>query len=274
MIVKIIMYQYTYEPTPKNVLLDLMGVNRRHELSTSQLGFISDAFDISTNNLRVTLNRLVGSDLITHDGRGMYRLTEKALAKRAFIDRWQQNTFHYESWDHSWITCHLPKGVSRTTRKKSLMVLEWYGFAAGLDQLWVRPNNLKLAHSEITVELETLGLEEGAYCFVLQEVPDLLASHWAHQLWDVEKLDSEYEALVQTLEDSLKALSGKPVCATLYETCRLGGEAIHRLAVDPLLPRNIRPQNRYQQLRNIVHKYDRAGRKIWLDQLKTLGVDE
>ncbi|MCO1336497.1 hypothetical protein MO867_19375 [Microbulbifer sp. OS29] len=267
------MYQFTYEPTPKNVLLDLMGVNKRHELATSQLRFISDAFDISTNNLRVTLNRLTGTDLITHDGRGVYRLTEKALAKRSFINRWQKNTFHYDKWDSRWLACHLPKGVTRTVRKKSLLVLEWYGFAAGLDHLWVRPNNLTLNHSGITVALTTLGLEEDAHCFVLQDAPDSLVSQWVHRLWDVERLDHEYGALIQSIENSLTTLASKSVNASLSETCRLGGEAIHRLAIDPLLPRAIRPQNKYQQLKNIVHKYDRVGRNIWLEQLKKLGVN-
>lgn len=267
------MYQFAYEPTPKNVLLDLMGVNKRHELATSQLGFISDAFDISTNNLRVTLNRLVSTGLITHDGRGVYRLTEKALAKRVFINRWQKNTFHYDNWDHRWLACHLPKKTARPVRKKSLLILEWYGFAAGLDHLWVRPNNLTLNHAEITTDLATLGLEEDAYCFVLQSVPDSLVSQWVSQLWDIERLDYEYDALMQSLENSFTTLASKPVNASLSETCRLGGEAIHRLAVDPLLPKVIRPQKKYQQLKSIVRKYDRAGRNIWLEQLKKLGVD-
>ncbi|AWF81115.1 hypothetical protein BTJ40_09965 [Microbulbifer sp. A4B17] len=267
------MYQFTYEPTPKNVLLDLMGVNKRHELSTSQLGFISDAFNISINNLRVTLNRLACAKLITHDGRGLYHLTKKALAKRAFIDRWQQNSFHYNNWNHSWLTCHLPKGVTRTIRKKSLLVLEWYGFAPGLDHLWVRPNNLKHSQTEIITALAALGLEENAHCFVIQEAPASLVSQWNGQLWDIDRLDSEYDALIQSLEDSLRSLASKPINATLCETCRLGGEAIHRLAIDPLLPKVIRPKEKYQLLKNIVRKYDRAGRNIWLEQLKKLGID-
>ncbi|WP_444931338.1 hypothetical protein ACJJIF_06040 [Microbulbifer sp. SSSA002] len=268
------MYQFTYEPTPKNVLLDLMGVNQQHELSTSQLSFISDAFDISMNNLRVTLNRLTGTDLVTHDGRGVYRLTEKALTKRAFINRWQKDTFHYDNWNHSWLACHLPRGTARASRKRSLIALEWHGFAAGLDNLWVRPNNLRLNYTEITATLINLGLEDGAHCFILQEAPDSLASQWTHQLWDVDRLDREYDALIESLEDSLKNLASKPINVTLSETCRLGGEAIHRLAVDPLLPKVIRPQKKYQQLKNILHEYDRTGRNIWLDQLKRLGVNE
>ncbi|MFA0813647.1 hypothetical protein [Microbulbifer epialgicus] len=250
-----------------------MGVNKRHELATSQLGFISDAFDISINNLRVTLNRLVGTGLATQNGRGIYCLTEKALAKRVFINRWQQDAFHYDHWDSRWLGCHLPKGAARAVRKKSLLVLDWYGFAAGLDHLWVRPNNLTLNHSELTATLFNLGLEAEAHCFVLQEVPDSLASQWAHHLWDIDRLDNEYDTLMKSLEDSLKALASKPVNASLPETCRLGGEAIHRLAIDPLLPKVIRPKKKYQQLRSIVHKYDRVGRNIWLEQLKKLGVD-
>jgi phenylacetic acid degradation operon negative regulatory protein len=266
------MYQFTYQPTPKNILLDLMGVNKNGELATSQLNLISQAFDISINNLRVCLNRLVSADLITNDDRGVYCLTEKALAKRAFINRWRHDTFAYAGWNYSWMACHLPKGGDRNLRKKSLVALQWYGFTLGLDQLWIRPNNLMVNCSELSMELTQLGLENHAHCFVLQEVPDALASQWAHNLWNITQLDAEYSALVQSLKTSLENLEKKSLDASLAETCRLGGEAIHRLAIDPLLPKEIRPQKKYQQLKTTMLKYDRVGRNIWLNQLEQLGV--
>lgn len=261
------MYQFHYQPTPKNILLDLMGVNTRHALSTSQLNLISDAFDISINNLRVTLNRLVSAGLVSNDDRGVYCLTESALNKRRFINRWRSNSLMQQHWDGSWLGCHLPKGTQRTQRNKSLRALSWYGFRAGLDQLWVRPNNINVDLATLLADLRTLGIESAAQCFVLSEIDTTLSDRWTTELWDIEALDSHYAALIETLDASEAGLHEKSVLSCLAETCRLGGEAIHRLATDPLLPEQIRPGKLYESLKHAMLRYDKTGRDIWLQQL-------
>jgi len=267
------MYQFTYQPTPKNILLDLMGVRQNYALETSQLSIISAAFNISINNLRVSLNRLQSDNLISNDERGVYTLTNKALAKRKFINRWRLEPTQNSPWDTSWLACHLPIGSDRSLRKKSLHALEWHGFKPSLDQVWVRPNNLNPSSAELSVSLSKLGLEPAANCFVMHEVQDALASQWAQTLWDVVQLDQDYAELTQKLQDSLASLQSKSIEVSLAETCHLGGEAIHRLAMDPLLPKEIRPGKHYQQLKNAMITYNHAGREIWLEQLEQLGVN-
>lgn len=261
------MYQFDYQPTPKNILLDLMGVNINHTLSTSHLELIADAFGVSINNLRVTLNRLVSAGLVSNNNRGLYHLTERALAKRRFINRWRSDDLQTPQWDGQWLGCHLPKGADRTQRKRSLRALSWYGFQAGLDQLWIRPNNISLTGRELMADLRKLGIENNAQCLVLSDVDKPLADRWIEELWDINSLDSRYVQLIAALIESEAGLAQQAVSASLAETCRLGGEAIHRLATDPLLPKEIRPGDHYETLKNTMLRYDKIGRDIWLQQL-------
>ena len=264
------MYQFKYQPTPKNILLDLMGVNADQCLSTAHLGLISDAFQISINNLRVTLNRLSTTGLVTTDERGIYRLNTQALEKRNFINRWRDSTLAQPNWDGSWLACHLPKGGDRTQRNNSHKALDWFGFKAGLDQLWVRPNNLGKSTKDLLVELRKIGIESNTHCFVLSEVADQLASQWAISLWDIRSLDANYEKLISALTMSEKHLQSKSMSESLAETYQLGGEAIHCLATDPLLPKEIRPSQSYEALKAAMLRYDELGRNIWLEQLQPL----
>jgi phenylacetic acid degradation operon negative regulatory protein len=267
------MYTFHYQPSPRNTLLDLMGVHPEHQLATGLLGVISDAFDLSVNNLRVTLNRLASADLVRSDERGVYTLTEKALAKRSFMNRWKASALTTPEWNGNWLACHLPKGEERGARKKTCQALELNGFKGGLDQLWVRPDNLTTPLPELRQRLMGLGLEGGANCFVIQAIEDRVASQWVADLWPVATLDREYEELISLLQQSEDELTGKSPGASLAETCRLGGEAIYRLAIDPLLPRAIRPGDCYEKLQESARRYDRIGREIWLEQLQKLGVN-
>jgi len=266
------MYKFKYEPNPKNVILDLMGINQPNPLETTHLVMISDIFGISINNLRVALTRLAAKGMITNDGRGIYRLSPKTVAKRDFINRWRSAQVINKPWDNSWIACHLPKGTDRTIRKKSLLALEWYGFKPGLDLVWVRPNNLTLSLTDLVNYLRELGLESEARTFVLAQAEDTLQTHWVNNLWATKKLDQDYDELIQALQNSIQTLQQSTPQQSLFETCSLGGEAIHHLAIDPLLPQEIRPGDMHTRLKQTMLTYDKVGREIWLEQLSALGV--
>lgn len=266
------MYQFRYQPTPKNILLDLMGVNSNNQLTTPELQPISEAFNLSINNLRVTLNRLVSAGLVSNAERGSYRLTAKALQKRRFINRWRDDRLMRPDWDGSWVGCHLPKGADRTERSSSLRALQWYGFKPGLEQLWIRPDNLTPGSAELHSGLRKLGLEALSHCFVITEIETTLAKQWC-SLWDVRTLDNHYLELLDALSRSLDNLAKQPRKNSLAETWRLGGEAIHLLATDPLLPQQIRPGHCYENLKNTMKRYDVVGRSLWLKQLRQPRVE-
>lgn len=266
-------YQFKYKPNPKNIVLDLMGVNKSHSLGIAQLHSISDIFGISINNLRVTLNRLVKAEMLSKDDANIYHLTPKSLDKRKFINRWRASQLKKDSWDGSWIACYLPKGIDRTLRKKSFLALDWYGFKQGLDHVLVRPNNLMLSIEELALSLKTLGLEVGATIFVMSDLDETTHNDWISNLWSITQLDCSYNALTNQLIKSRSALESTSSRSSLVDVCLLGGEAIHYLAIDPLLPDTIRPGKAYETLKNTMIDYDAIARNSWLEKLSCLGVD-
>ena len=264
-------YQFQRELSPRNIILDLMGVSHPQPLEAGYLNLISDIFNIPVNNLRVALTRLAAKGMLDNTQRGVYRLSPKAMARNEFARRWKQSQCVEGEWNGSWIGCHLSKGANRSVRSKSLNALSWFGFKPGLDHLWVRPNNLLQNVSSLQAVLKDLGLESQSHVFSMDDIDPTLAKHWK-TLWPVHALNQSYSELNQQLLSSYEQLDKTPLKASLLETCVLGSEAIHFLATDPQLPSDIRPSQEYETLRKTMIDYDLAGRKIWLKQLSSLGI--
>ncbi len=264
-------YRFQRELSPRNIILDLMGVSHPQPLEAGYLNLISDIFNIPVNNLRVALTRLAAKGMLDNTQRGVYRLSPKAMARNEFARRWKTSQCVEGQWDGSWIGCHLSKGANRSVRAKSLNALSWFGFKPGLDHLWVRPNNLLQNVLSLQLVLKDLGLESQSHLFSMNDIESTLAKHWK-TLWPVDALNESYGGLNQQLLSSYQQLDKTPLKASLLETCVLGSEAIHCLATDPQLPREIRPGKEYELLRKTMIDYDLAGRKIWLKQLTSLGI--
>jgi phenylacetic acid degradation operon negative regulatory protein len=58
----------------------------------------------------------------------------------------------------------------------------------------------------------------------------------------------------------------------MVESFQLGGDAIRRLALDPLLPDALLPSAERAQLLAAMRRYDRAGRACWAGFLGGFGV--
>jgi len=264
-------YPFKREMNPRNIILDLMGVSHPNPMEAAHLNEISVIFDVPVNNLRVALTRLVAKGMLDNTQRGVYRLSAKAIVRNEFTRRWKSPQYSSQQWDGSWIACHLSKGTNRSLRTKSINALNWFGFKPGLDGMWVRPNNLLQSVPDLLSQLRNLGLEASAQVFSLSDVEPILAQSW-QTLWATDELDKRYGQLNKKLLYSFKQLQNPKTNTTLLETCLLGSEAIHYLATDPQLPNEIRPSKFYEQLRTTMLEYDQIGRKIWLQELPTLGV--
>ena len=265
-------YQFQRELSPRNIILDLMGVSHPKPMLSSHLNVISSTFDVPVNNLRVALTRLVNKGMLDNTERGVYRLSTKAMVRNDFATRWKEKQVNDTTWDGSWIACHLSKGSHRTIRAKSINALNWFGFKPGLDAIWVRPNNLRMNILELTDTLRNLGLESQAHLFTLTDIESSLAKQW-QTLWAIDTLDQTYVKLNDQLKKSFKDLQSSPPNTSLQETCMLGGEAIYCLSMDPQLPKAIRSSDEFDRLRKTMLDYDKIGRTIWLQQLVSLGVD-
>jgi phenylacetic acid degradation operon negative regulatory protein len=264
-------YPCKRELSPRNIILDLMGVSHPNPLEAAHLPVISHVFSVPVNNLRVALTRLAAKGMLDNTQRGVYRLSAKAIVRNEFTRRWKTPQHSNMPWDTSWIACHLSKGTNRSLRHKSINALNWFGFKPGLDGLWVRPNNLVQSVPKLLSVLRSLGLEAQAPVFSINDIEPTLAKSWK-TLWATQELDTRYQQLNEKLINSFKQLQSAQANTTLLETCLLGSEAIHLLATDPHLPPDIRASQHYEKLRTTMLEYDQIGRKIWLKKLPSLGV--
>jgi phenylacetic acid degradation operon negative regulatory protein len=85
----------------------------------------------------------------------------------------------------------------------------------------------------------------------------------ARSLWDVETLESGYRASREQLEKSAGRLSGMSDVEAMAETFKLGGEAVRRIVLDPLLPEPIIDTRARRALVDAMRHYDALGRNCW-----------
>ncbi|MEX1237098.1 MAG: hypothetical protein WD994_02400, partial [Pseudomonadales bacterium] len=73
----------------------------------------------------------------------------------------------------------------------------------------------------------------------------------------------------KALRQSAARLTKLPRRDALKESFHLGGEAVHILAKDPLLPSEVIDTTQRKQLWETMLAYDRLGRNIWTTRLSS-----
>jgi phenylacetic acid degradation operon negative regulatory protein len=94
----------------------------------------------------------------------------------------------------------------------------------------------------------------------------------ARALWDAEAIRSLYRSLAADIERSTAALPAMDEKAAMAESFLLGGEAIRRIVLDPLLPDAIVPTAERDALVRAMTAYDEVGRRAWAPFLARYGV--
>lgn len=241
---------------PANVLLDLLRSSAGQELPVQALIRYGAVFGFSANKVRVTLSRLAGRGLVSSPSRGRYRLGQRSDPVHAFVERWRLGEARVRPWSGQWLLA-----VVSALDDRSRWSLHTLGFRAlCADNLWCRPDNLALSRDQLRDQAMALGLDQ-TICW-WQGVPQAGARQ-PHQLWDARALEQAYGRGTAALETSLTRLSRLPLDEALRESFTLGGEVIHRLAKDPLLPEEMVDVTGRQRLWERMQEYDQAGREIW-----------
>lgn len=260
--------------TPKNVIVDLLRMTRQHAVSSKSLVDTGELFGFNANAIRVTLSRLVSQGILEKDTRGHYRMAKKTDPISSYIEDWRIGEERRQpEWnpDH-WLICHLPKKPQRSARSRSLKALRFIGFREGLDNLWVRPANLRYEASEIESLLFHLGLEPAANLMATAHLNRATTERWQHQLWNTKALTYGYREGLKRIAASTKNLPSLSNKEAMAETFIVGGEAIHLLVKDPWLPDEMFASDEREELHTAMLKYDETGRKIWAKEVKHLQV--
>jgi phenylacetic acid degradation operon negative regulatory protein len=249
-------------PTAKSLILDLLSTLGRRAAPVRALLEAAALFGIASNNVRVTLARLLAEGAVESDERGLYRLGPGARAVNEQIRSWRRLEERLRPWDGGWVGVHsagLPRGDARRRRERALRLLGFRSLVAGLE---IRPDNLAGGVTAVRQQLAQLGLEPEAPVLRLSEL-DAASEARARTAWDVEALVAGYRAGVARLETSAARLLELPHADAMLESFTLGGDAIRQLVLDPLLPEPIAPARERRRLLSAARRYDALGRRIW-----------
>ena len=226
-------------------------------------------FDISENNIRVTLARLRAAGMVEQDERGRYRLEQRAAAVRHQVLAWRSLEQRVRPLEGGWIGVHTA-AVQRSERRahrhgeRALRLLGFERFASALH---VRPDNLVGGVAGVRQQLDTLGLDLKALVFGLRDL-DAANEQRARRLWNTAALRDGYRASRTALRKSERSLATLPAHEALVESFLLGGRVIRQLVLDPLLPQPLVPTSDRAALVEAMCRYDRAGRACWSAFLK------
>ena len=249
--------------TPKRLLLDVLAASPGHRLSVSALIAVAELFGISENHLRVTVARMRESGLLRSGGRGIYKLGPAALTLADAQGKWRFVLDSLVRWNGEWVAVHaaaLPR-TDRTAYRQNDRALGLCGFAPLRPGLWVRPNNLRGDVDGLRLRLSRLGLDSDALVFGMHG----LGAHEPppHKLWDTTALDASYVELTAALRTSVRRLPKLSFEDAAREAFTLGGQAIHAILFDPLLPAPMVNETARRLLVNAMSEYDGAGHRIW-----------
>lgn len=250
--------------SPKSLVLDLLRVTPRDSpVPIRLLVEIGALFGLNDNAVRVAVARLMSAGLVdSHGERGSYRLSSRTRPLNRLIDEWRLGPRRTCAWRGHWIAIHVPRGLARADRRRTIFAMGRFGFAEGLEGMWVRPDNLAGSLRALELRLDGLGLDGGCELFAVRDAAPSLAAAWC-RLWPIDKLQHDYKTSFRHLQRSAERVSSMACDRALVETFSLGGAAIRILARDPLLPDEITPSRPRDALTRAMLAYDELGRATW-----------
>jgi len=266
------------EPTARSLVLDLLSTLRRGSMPVRALVEAASLFGIAENGLRVGLARLLAEGMVERDGRGQYRLGPAAREVDARVGSWRKRLAQRRAWlrrsgdARRYVGVATSRGESAARAERaSRRALELLGFRALAPALSVRPDNLTGGVEELRGELAGLGLAPSAIVFSLGSL-DPATEERACALWDVDALAASAARLRSELDASRARLAKLAPRDAMVESFELGGRAIRRIVLDPLLPRELADEGPLAALVESALRYDATGRACWAAFLDQHGV--
>lgn len=252
------------KPVARKLLLKLLGSRDHIEMNAATAVRVGALFGISENNIRVTLNRLHSSNLLSLVERGYYKLGPEGKQFAAEINQWRHAEALLATWDNSWVAVHtgnLAKSDKKQQRHNA-RALKLLGMEMLANDLYIRPANLKASPKEIRQKLHNLGLSKHALVFNACDF-DTSLNEKAHQLWKGQCLEQRYQEGITKLERCLETLTTLSIEDALIASYEAGDNAIHDLVFDPLLPSPLVNVELRKLYRELVMHFDDVGTQIW-----------
>lgn len=253
-------------PKARKLILDMLlaAEGMGQPLSVRDAIAAGALFRISENNVRVALVRLSTEGLIESAGRGVYALSGKARELAADVATWRDAERRVRPWQGGWLAVHSgPLGRSdRAALRRRTRALLMLGFRELDPGLHVRPDNVDRDAEAVRTRLYTLGLEREAAVFVASGF-DAARDARIRRLWDGRALTATYRKLRRQLEDWLARSDDLEPEVAARESFLIGGNAIHHVVFDPLLPSPLVDAEARHAFIQAVRRFDEEGKAIW-----------
>ena len=250
--------------TPKTIILDVLRLTRGGYCQAAKLIAVGELFDFKASTMRVALTRLLTGGKVEADGSSGYRMSSNTDLVSDYIEQWKLGDLRRKEWQKDdWLMVLLPSNPDRAVRTLSHTTLPFFGFRKAQNKVWVRPNNLLPALSELRALYQLVGLEPEALVFKAADIPNSEQFIWESTLWNTQELQSMYEQQLSKLTKSKARLDTLKVKDALRESFMIGGETINLLVKDPLLPDEMFCTPKREELRHTMCDYDACGQKIW-----------
>lgn len=248
----------------KNLILDLLRASAPEPLSVKWLVDVGELFGFTENSVRVNITRLLAKDILEQDERGLYRFGDSSSSLLGWVNQWKVGERRARTWEGGWLTLAFKPEKAKGRQQALLKALERLGFAGLWPGFFVRPDNLIQSQAEMQLWLQE---QAGDPNFILAKAEHLYEEPF--HLWDLEGLNIGYQQMIEVLKLSLERIPSKTLPAALVESFTVGGEAIHILALDPLLPEPHVDAAARAELTELMLHYDAVGRSLWQEFFDT-----
>jgi len=253
-------------PSAQKLILDVLTLNQPYPCKVRHLIQFGDCFEINENTIRVTLARLVKSQMILSEQRGFYRIAPSALCMQQQLWQWRTLEPITKPWqgDYIMISCHDIGRTDRIALHKREKALSLLGFTSLEKDLYLRPDNLIYTHAEIKQKLIALGMDPRGRVFMAS---DFECSHeeMIGQLWQPERLNAGYLEQEQRMRHWMFHQHSYPAKQAVQESYVLCQRAIRSIFFDPLLPEPYVNSAYRERFMTTTRHFEINGIAIWRD---------
>lgn len=259
-------------PTPKKLILGLLLAGRGTPLSVRDAIRACALFDLTENNVRVTLVRLSAEGLICSAERGSYQLGPAAEGMADDIGSWREAPARLRPWKGRWLLLLGRNGKGggnggnggggRRAQRERARAYGLTGLRELEPGLLARPDNLAGGAQGLRQRLRGLGLAEPGLLCSAQDL-DEAREQALHALWDRSELDATYRRETTRLQAWMERRATLELETAARESYLLGAEAIRRVVFDPWLPEPLVDPAARQSYFDAVLAFDAAGQQVW-----------
>lgn len=249
----------------KALLLDLLRMVQPMALPVSLLVSAGRVLGINENALRVNITRLISKQQIEQDERGYYRLGKESAAHDTWLRQWQAGEARVSVWKGDWLVLNSSQALKTKDQQALNKMVHHFGFRELMSGIWIRPNNLVRTIAQLSEQIAKLAHVNDFVIIVSQQIIQPNKKNSFESLWDSALLEAQYQEIISCLEQGIAEVKNLSIEDAFRNSYFIGAEVHHRLALDPLLPKELVNVNLRKKVAERFAAYDAQYRSAWAE---------